>query len=247
MTALIELTNVTLGYERHPAVHHLTGSFARGSLTAVVGPNGAGKSTLLKAFAGLVRPLEGTIVARGLDRSNTTYLPQQLETDPDFPISVLDVVLLGAWRTVRSFKGVDRAVRDRAIAALAAVGLSGFEHRIIGSLSVGQRQKALFARATLADSQLLLLDEPFSAMDARTVEDLMLLIQRWHAESRTVIAVLHDYDQIRRNFPDTLLLAREAIAWGPTSDVLTPANLLKAAALSDAWDTAAPICERIDA
>lgn len=247
MTALIEMTNVTLGYERHPAIHHLTGSFARGSLTAVAGPNGAGKSTLLKALAGLMRPLEGTIVAHGLGRRNTTYLPQQLETDPDFPISVLDVVLLGAWRDIRSFRAVDRALRERAMAALAAVGLAGFEHRVIGSLSVGQRQKALFARATLANSELLLLDEPFSAMDARTVADLMLLIQRWHLEGRTVVAVLHDYDQIRQNFPDTLLLAREAIAWGPTRDVLTPANLLKAAALSDAWDTAAPVCERVDA
>jgi len=244
---LIDLTNVTLGYERHPAVHHLSGSFARGSLTAVVGPNGAGKSTLLKALAGLLRPLEGSIVARGLDRRNTSYLPQQQDTDPDFPISVLDVVLLGAWRHVGSFKAVDHVLRERAMAALETAGLTGFEHRIIGSLSVGQRQKALFARTILADSELVLLDEPFSAMDARSMEDLLLLLQRWHVEGRTVIAVLHDYDQIRRHFPDTLLLAREAIAWGPTRDVLTPTNLLKAAAVSEAWDRTAPICERVEA
>lgn len=247
MPPLIELANVTLGYERHPAVHHLAGSFARGSLTAVVGPNGAGKSTLLKALAGLLRPLEGSIVAHGLGRRDTSYLPQQSDTDPDFPISVLDVVMLGAWRHVGSFKGIDRRLRERAMAALETVGLVGFEHRIVGSLSVGQRQKALFARATLADSELMLLDEPFSAMDARTVDDLLLLIQRWHGDGRTVIAVLHDYDQVRRYFPDALLLSREVIAWGPTGDVLTPANLLKAAAVSDAWDQAAPICEQVDA
>jgi zinc/manganese transport system ATP-binding protein len=247
MQPLIELANVTLGYERHPAVHHLTGSFARGSLTAVIGPNGAGKSTLIKALAGLMRPLEGAVVAHGLDRGDTSYLPQQSETDPDFPISVLDVVMLGAWRHVGSFKTVDRRLRERAMAALAAVGLAGFEHRIVGSLSVGQRQKALFARTTLADSALILLDEPFSAIDARAVDDLLNVVRRWHGEGRTVIAVLHDHDQVRQYFPETLLLSREKIAWGPTADVLTPANLLKAAAVSDAWDRAAPVCERVDA
>jgi zinc/manganese transport system ATP-binding protein len=247
MLPLIELTNVTLGYERHPAVHHLSGSFVRGSLTAVVGPNGAGKSTLLKALAGLLRPLEGSIRIRGLDRRDTSYLPQQMETDPDFPMSVLDVVMLGAWRHVGSFKAIGRSLREKAMAALAAVGLDGFELRTIGSLSVGQRQKALFARAMLADSELVLLDEPFSAVDARTVEDLLAFVRRWHDEGRTVIAVLHDFEQVRRHFPDALLLAREAIAWGATGDVLAPMNLLKASAVSEAWDRAAPVCERIDA
>jgi zinc/manganese transport system ATP-binding protein len=247
VSPLIKLDNVTLGYERHPAVHHVTGSFARGSLTAVVGPNGAGKSTLLKALAGLLRPLEGAIVVHGIDRSRTSYLPQQVDTDPDFPISVLDVVMLGAWRQIGSFKAVGKDLRARALEVLDAVGLVGFEHRMIGSLSAGQRQKALFARTALADSELVLLDEPFTAMDARTVDDLLAMLHRWHAEGRTIVAVIHDYDQVRRHFPDTLLLARDAIAWGPTRDVLTSANLLKAAAVSEAWDRSAPLCERVDA
>jgi zinc/manganese transport system ATP-binding protein len=93
----------------------------------------------------------------------------------------------------------------------------------------------------------VLLDEPFSAVDARTVEDLLAFVRRWHDEGRTVIAVLHDFEQVRRHFPDALLLAREAIAWGATGDVLAPMNLLKASAVSEAWDRAAPVCERIDA
>jgi zinc/manganese transport system ATP-binding protein len=84
-------------------------------------------------------------------------------------------------------------------------------------------------------------------MDARTVDDLLAMLHRWHAEGRTIVAVIHDYDQVRRHFPDTLLLARDAIAWGPTRDVLTSANLLKAAAVSEAWDRSAPLCERVDA
>jgi zinc/manganese transport system ATP-binding protein len=247
MTSLIDIHNVTLGYERHPAVHHVSGSFARGSLTAVVGPNGAGKSTLIKGLVGLLRPMEGTIALHGIDRHDASYLPQQTEIDGDFPISVLDVVMLGAWRHVGAFRAVAPALHDRAAEALAAVGLEGFERRPIGSLSVGQRQKVLFARTMLADSQLIVLDEPFTAIDAKTVDELLALVGRWHRDGRTVIAVLHDFEQVRRYFPDTLLLAREMVAWGPTETVLTPINLLKASAVSEAWDQASPLCERIDA
>lgn len=247
MTALIELRNVTFGYELHPAVHHLSGSFARGSLTAVVGPNGAGKSTLLKGLAGLIRPLDGTIERHGVNRSTTCYLPQQMETDPDFPISVLDVVILGAWSRVGSLNGIGPREREKAVNMLASVGLEGFEQRTIGALSVGQRQKVFFARAMLADAELILLDEPFTAIDARTVDELLKLVRLWHDEGRTVIAVLHDFEQVRRYFPHTLLLAREAIVWGPTAEALTSINLLKASAVSEAWDRAAPVCERTEA
>ncbi|HTI87086.1 MAG TPA: metal ABC transporter ATP-binding protein [Alphaproteobacteria bacterium] len=247
MTGVIELRDVTLGYERHPAVHHVSGAFAAGSLTAIVGPNGAGKSTLMKGLAGLLRPLDGEIVRHGLARHDIAYLPQQTEIDNDFPISVLDVVVLGAWRRIGAFGRVTRAVRETAQAALTDVGLEGFGDRLIGALSVGQRQKALFARAMLADAPLLLLDEPFTAMDARTIDELMALVLRWHREGRTIVAVVHDFEQVRTCFPETLLLARDVVAWGSTASVLTSANLLKAAAVSDVWDRHAPVCERIDA
>jgi zinc/manganese transport system ATP-binding protein len=247
MTPLIDVRNVTLGYERHPAVHHVSGSFARGSMTAVVGPNGAGKSTLLKGLIGLLRPMEGSIEFHGFDRRNASYLPQQTEIDADFPISVLDVVMLGAWQRTGSFKTIDSQLHKKAEEALGAVGLAGFERRAIGSLSVGQRQKVLFARTTVADSRLILLDEPFTAIDAKTVDELLALVDRWHQDGRTIIAVLHDFEQVRQHFPETLLLARETVAWGATEDVLTPINLLKAAAVSEAWDQASPVCERIDA
>jgi len=94
----------------------------------------------------------------------------------------------------------------------------------------------------VADSRLILLDEPFTAIDARTTRDLLDLIQRWHAEGRTVISVLHDFEQVRRYFPQSLLLARELIAWGATADVLSADHLLAARAMSEAWDSDADIC-----
>ena len=134
-------------------------------------------------------------------------------------------------------------MRERADAALSAVGLNGFGARPVGSLSAGQFQRVLFARILLQDAELILLDEPFNAIDARTTSDLLAIVQGWHAEGRTVIAVLHDYDQVRAQFPQTLLLARNVVAWGATDTVLTPANLQRAKAMSEAQDDHAPICE----
>ena len=239
----IELDDVTLGYERHPAVHHLRGGFGAGP-TAIIGPNGGGKSTLLKGVMGLLRPLGGRIAVHGIERRDIAYLPQQAEIDAEFPISVIDTVLLGHWRRVGPFRAFTRALRADAARALAAVGLAGFESRPIGSLSAGQRQRVLFARVLLADSPIILLDEPFTAIDQRTTADLLELVVAWGAEGRTVIAVLHDDELVRRHFPTALLLAREAIAWGPTAEVLSPANLARARTMSEAWDEDAHTCDR---
>jgi zinc/manganese transport system ATP-binding protein len=153
-------------------------------------------------------------------------------------------VILGAWRTIGALRGVDQATGDQARAALAAVGLEGFERRPVGALSGGQFQRVLFARLLLQDAAVILLDEPFTAIDARTTRDLLDLVRRWHTEGRTVIAVLHDFDQVRAHFPEAMLLARELIAWGPTETALSPANLLRARAMAERWDENAPLCER---
>jgi len=241
---LVRLHDLTLGYRRHPAVHHLSGAFRAGSLTAVVGPNGAGKSTLLKAIAGTLRPLSGRVVLTGAQRRDIAFLPQQAEIDRSFPIDVLDTVLLGHWRRVGLFGAVTRRQIEQAGEALAAVGLPGFERRPIGALSAGQFQRVLFARLLVQDARLILLDEPFTAIDARTTADLLDVVRRWHGEERTVVAVLHDIEQVRAHFPDTLLLAREAIAWDRTGDSLTAANLKRARAMAEAWDESAAPCRR---
>ncbi|MCP8939729.1 zinc ABC transporter ATP-binding protein AztA [Alsobacter sp. SYSU M60028] len=236
----IRLDNVTLGYDRHPAVHHLSGAFEPGSLTAVVGPNGAGKSTLLKGLAGALAPLSGRIAAEGEPR--IAYLPQAADIDRSFPICVEDLVSMGLWRRGGLFGRIGD--RRRVGEAMAAVGLTGFEARPIGSLSGGQMQRALFARLLLQDAGVILLDEPLTAIDARTAADLMDLVRRWHGERRTVVAVLHDIDKVREVFPRTLLIAREAVAWGDTAEVLTPANLLRARRMLEAHDPGAEVCER---
>jgi zinc/manganese transport system ATP-binding protein len=242
MTAQIKFRNVTLGYDRHPAVHHLNGEVMEGALLAVIGPNGAGKSTLFRGVAGILKPLSGAIGLGGLDSRDIAYLPQSVDIDRSFPISVFDFVGSGLWRSTGPFGGIGKAAREKILAALAAVGLNGFENRSIGTLSGGQMQRMLFARVLLQDSRLIVLDEPFNAIDAKTSADLIALVRRWHGEGRTVLAALHDLEMVRSHFPETLLLARGPVAWGPTADVLTPENLLVAMKMCEAFDDSAAAC-----
>lgn len=240
----IEIQNLTLAYQGHPAVHHVTGRFLPGSLTAIVGPNGAGKSTLLGALSGQLKAAEGSIQFGRAQKGDVAYLPQQSSIDREFPVRVLDVVLLGAWRELKSFNRVTALMRVHATEALAAVGLVGFERRLIGELSVGQLQRVLFARLLMQDAPIILLDEPFNALDTRTAEDLLQVVLRWHRQARTVIAVLHDMNMVLAHFPQTLLLAREVIAWGDSVQVLAPENLAQARQTSEYWDERAPWCAR---
>ncbi|SMO98843.1 zinc ABC transporter ATP-binding protein AztA [Paracoccus laeviglucosivorans] len=236
----VEMRDLTVGYGSHAAVHHLSCCFSAGSLSALVGVNGSGKSTLIKTIAGLLRPMSGRChIAPG---TSLAYLPQQSELDRSFPARVRDLVSLGLW-SQRGLLGRHRAQdRDRVAAAISAVGLDGFDTRPIDSLSGGQLQRALFARVLVQDAQLILLDEPFNAVDERTIGDLVALIHRWQGQGRTVIVVAHDLDLVRAQFPQTLLLARRPIAWGATLDVLTSDNLQRARNLHEAWDDHAPWC-----
>ena len=242
MAAQVTFRDVTLGYDRHPAVHHLNGEVATGALLAVIGPNGAGKSTLFRGLAGILKPLSGAIDLGGLDIRDIDYLPQSVDIDRTFPISVFDLVGTGLWRATGFFGGMGKQAREKITQALAAVGLNGFENRAIGTLSGGQMQRMLFARALLQDARLIVLDEPFNAVDAKTSADLLALVKRWHGEGRTVLAALHDMDLVRQNFPETLLLARGPVAWGLTAQVLTAENLMEARRMCEAFDETAAAC-----
>ena len=244
MTAAISFSNVTLGYNRHPAVHHVDTEVEAGSLTALVGPNGSGKSTLLKGITGSLAPLEGGIALQANSRREIAYLPQQSEIDPAFPISVEDLVSMGIWRENGAFGGTSRPQRQRIQSAIDAVGLGEFERRPIGSLSGGQMQRALFAQLLLQDAEVVLLDEPFTAIDSTTTADLLHMIRQWHNEGKTVITVLHDIETVRACFPNSMLLARDLIAHGPTGAVLTAQNLAHAWQMTPAFDGSAPTCTR---
>ena len=241
MSACLQFNDLTLGYDNHPAVHHLNGALAHGSLTAVVGPNGSGKSTLLKGIVGVIKPMAGRIEHHAGCRM--AYLPQHSEIDKHFPAQVRDIVALGLWPKRGMLGRLNGEDRQEIGNALAAVGLDGFEERPLDTLSGGQLQRSLFARVLLQNADLILLDEPFNAIDARTLSDLIELIKRWHGEQRTVVVVLHDLDLVRNHFPETLLLARQPVAWGKTGEVLMPGNLLRARRFHEAWDDHAPWCE----
>lgn len=242
MNEQLQFRDLTLGYDRHPAVHHLNGSVGSGALMAVVGPNGAGKSTLFKGIAGVIKPLAGRIDRGGLAPRDIAYLPQIADIDRTFPINLYDMVAMGLWHRAGLFGGVGRSQRGEVERAIAAVGLTGFETRAIATLSGGQMQRMLFARLLLQDARVIVLDEPFNAIDAKTTADLLDLVRRWHAEKRTVLAALHDLDVVRAHFPETLLLAREPVAWGATPEVLTAENLLKARRMCEAFDEDAAAC-----
>jgi zinc/manganese transport system ATP-binding protein len=197
-----------------------------------------------RALAGRLPVNSGHIEIAPALAGRLAYLPQQSQIDRSFPIGVLDLVALGHWPRRGAFGAIDAPLRERAREALASVGLTGFEQRRIGELSVGQFQRVLFARVLLQDAQLILLDEPFNAIDARTSADLLAVVRRWHGESRTVVAVLHDMELVREHFPQALLLAREPVAWGPTAQVLRAENLFRARQMAERWDETAPVCEK---
>ncbi|MCP5248609.1 MAG: ABC transporter ATP-binding protein [Candidatus Accumulibacter sp.] len=230
---ILRFDDLTLGYDRHPAVHHLHGEIAAGSLLAIVGPNGAGKSTLLKGISGELRPLQGRVERLGVQRRQIAYLSQQTTLDSSFPMVVHDFVAMGLWRAIGAFRGLDHGLRQRIAEAIDLVGLCGLESRPIGALSGGQLQRAHFARVVLQDAPLVLLDEPYGAIDAASVRDLAALVRRWHGEGRTVIAVLHDLEHVRQEYPETLLLAREIVARGATAAVLSDDHLARARQIAE--------------
>lgn len=244
MAPALQFQGLTLGYNRLPAVLGLDASVQEGSLTAIVGPNGAGKSTLLKGVTGALAPMTGQVLFGQIAKDEIAYLPQRAEMDRSFPMSVADLVAMGLWQEVGAFGGLRARHQEKVAAAISAVGLDGFQRRTIGTLSGGQVQRALFARLMLQDTPVVLLDEPFTAVDARTMTDLIKIVRHWNEEGRTIMAVLHDFETVRAHFPDTMMLARELVAHGPTHKVLTTENQFRARQMCEACASTPHTCGR---
>lgn len=213
---LITLDSVAYRYGRFQALQDVSGHFTAGSLTAVAGPNGAGKSTLLKMIAGIIRPQKGFVRVHADYIDKIGYLPQTSAIERDYPITVSQAVSTGLWAQIGSIKAITPAAHARISSALAEVGLSGFEDRQIGELSGGQFQRLLFARLILQDPQIILLDEPFAAIDAETIARLMAILLAWHKQGRTIVCVLHDLMLIRKYFPESFVLAGKCLGRGHT-------------------------------
>lgn len=190
-----------------------------GELVAVVGPNGGGKSTLLLALLGLL-PWTGRLEVTG----PCAHVPQHGPADPDFPITALGVALQGAVPP-RPFRRVPRAARERARTALAAVGLADAADRRYGALSGGQRQRVLMARALAGQAPILLLDEPFSAVDAPSEAAMLDAIDAERARGVGVLLATHDLAFATQRADRVLLLAGRAHAFGPPAQALAPDRL----------------------
>ncbi len=230
----IIVDNLTVSYQKHPAIHHIHTVFHENEFCAIYGPNGAGKSTLLKACMQLVKKDTGSVIWQNLTRQDIAYLPQQSELDTTLPITVYELVAMGLWYETGAFGGVSQAQKQRITTALEQVDMAGFGQRNIAALSSGQLQRVLFARMLVQNARFLLLDEPFNAVDAATTAALLEVLENTRKEGCAVIAVLHDKEQVLKAFPRTLLLAKEVIADGITEEVLSPANLQRAIAQSHA-------------
>ena len=225
----IEIEHLTVSYGPRPALLDVSLTLPQGELIGIIGPNGAGKSTLLKAILGLVPLASGTVSIFGQPLSKQRkligYVPQRESVDWDFPISVLDTVLLGTYGRLGWFRRPGRVERERAQQCLEQVGLADFARRQIGQLSGGQQQRVFLARALAQDAQIYFMDEPMAGVDAATERVIFELLQTLHKAGRTVFVVHHDLRTVRDYFDYVVLLNLRLVASGPTEAVFTPEKL----------------------
>jgi manganese/zinc/iron transport system ATP- binding protein len=226
----IEVHDLTVSYHAKPVLWDIDVEIPAGQLVGVVGPNGAGKSTLLRAILGLVRPASGWVRIDGeprrRGRHGCGYVPQRESVDWDFPVDVLDVVLMGTYGNLGWFRRPGRRERERAMHALEQVGMQDLARRQIAELSGGQQQRVFLARALAQDAPVYLMDEPFSGVDAATEAAIFEVLRTLRAAGRTVVVVHHDLQTVEEYFDHVLLLNLRLVAAGPIRDTFTRENLL---------------------
>ena len=234
---LLSAAGLTLGYRDVPVVENITFELARGDVLAVVGHNGSGKSTLIKTLLGALPPLAGALHWPAGRPQTIAYLGQRTEFDSRFPIRVRDLAAMGAWSGMGLLGRVDEERRARIGAALERTGTAAIADMQLHKLSAGQLQRALFARTMVQDAPLILLDEPFTAVDQTTEAALLNLINSWAAEGRSVILVLHDLSAVLQHCNSALLLGDTRARFGAPKETLTPRNLVEHGYLSQSQAT----------
>ncbi|MEZ6095661.1 MAG: ABC transporter ATP-binding protein [Pirellulaceae bacterium] len=230
-TLPLSVYDLTVAYYRKPVVWDVTFDVPAGKLVGIVGPNGAGKSTLLKAIMDLIPRTSGRVLVFGDEYRNARhrvgYVPQRESVDWDFPVSALDVVTMGLYRQIGWLRPVTRRHRERAMWALERVGISELAHRQISQLSGGQQQRTFLARALVQDADLYLMDEPFAAVDAATELAIVEVLRELQSQGKTVLIIHHDLQSVPEYFDYCMLLNMRVVAFGPTEEVFTQANLQK--------------------
>ncbi|MGF1827553.1 metal ABC transporter ATP-binding protein [Vibrio splendidus] len=217
---MINIKNLVTGYSYSPVSSPINIEIKQGSMTALIGINGCGKSTLLKTLAGLLKPQSGEVSYTGRSRPQIAYLPQQADLDRDFPLNVYDVVSMGCWPKRNLWKRIKHQDHQNIEQALKKVNLAHLANASISELSGGQFQRMLFARLFVQQALILMLDEPFSGIDAETSELLIRLIQQLNQEGHTIIVVLHDNESVANFFPESLLLTPSKNYFGPSKAVI---------------------------
>lgn len=225
----VEVHDVTVAYHRKPVLWDIDLALPPGRLIGVIGPNGAGKSTLLKAVLGLVPLASGRIDIFGRPlkecRQEVGYVPQRETVDWDFPVSVLEVVVMGRYGRLGWCRRPGRADREAALACLRRVGMADFAPRQISQLSGGQQQRVFLARALVQDARVYFMDEPFAGVDATTEAAIMNLLRDLRAAGKTVLAVHHDLQTVRDYFDYLVMLNMRVVAAGLTEEVFNNKNL----------------------
>ncbi len=225
----LEVDSLSVYYGSLLALNGISFSITCGHTLALMGPNGAGKSTLIKALAGLIRPDSGKILWNGCPLHDTpgeiAYLPQRSDVDWSFPITVRALVEMGRYPSLGLWKKFGRHDRDIVEKSLHVLGMESLADRQISELSGGQQQRAFLARALAQEAHVLLLDEPFTGLDAPASQSLGRLLDSLAAEGRLVIASHHDLNTAADIFDTILLMNRELAAFGPPKEVLTPARI----------------------
>jgi ABC-type Mn2+/Zn2+ transport system ATPase subunit len=215
-STLVEAAGLSAGYGGRPAIERVEFAVAPGESVCVLGPNGGGKTTLFRALVGELAPLRGSTRVEG----RPAYVAQTERTRLDFPVSALDVALMGTLAAGRWWLPVGRGERRSALDALRRVRLDALAATPFGELSGGQRQRALLARALVQDARVLLLDEPLSGVDPASAERIGALLDELRSEGRALLVSTHDLESAR-GFDRVLCLNRGQVAFGPPSDVLT--------------------------
>jgi manganese/zinc/iron transport system ATP- binding protein len=225
----LSVHDLTVAYHRKPVIWDVDLEIPEGQLVGIIGPNGAGKSTLLKACLDLLPRSSGEIRIYGetyrRNRHLVSYVPQRESVDWDFPVSVLDVVTMGTYGRRGWVRPVNKAMRERALAALEQVRLVDLADRQISQLSGGQQQRCFLARALAQDAQLYLMDEPFAAVDAATEQAIVGLLRQLRADGKTCLVVHHDLSTVPQYFDHLVLLNMRVVAAGPTGEVFTAEQL----------------------